>query len=301
MRYLILIILFLPQVCFGQEIKTYAKGLNKLTSGEYDSAIYYFSQVLDYDRSVLIHRGKAYLQKLESFKAMKDFSYALVNATDSTEILYYRSLSFIQLQNFDSAARDIRIGLRMCKEPRAKTSFYYAAGLKELATGHFREAILEFNKTFPTFFENPDLLEKLSFCHLTLSEPSKALEYATKAASLNKSSYSAHYLIGHALTDLRKYYEAIDSFNTAISIIDNAWESYLRRGQCFYMTSDFENARLDLELAIKLNPKDANAYIFMGYMAKLENQKQEACTFWSKAIELGADDLKEEFKRLCGK
>ena len=39
----------------------------------------------------------------------------------------------------------------------------------------------------------------------------------------------------------------------------------------------------------------------MGYMSKLENQKQDACMFWSKAIELGADDLLEEFKRYCDK
>lgn len=301
MKYLKIIIFLSTQLCNGQEVKTYVKGLNALNYGEYDSAIYYFNQVLDYDKSIYKHRGRAYMQKLEPRKAIKDLSFALESHIDSAEVLYYRSLSFTQLQNFDSASSDIRIGLRISKAPPMIASFHYAAGLLELSKGRYKQAINEFNKTSPRYFDHSDFLEKLSYCYTNISEPHEALKYASKATSINESSYLAHYLSGNAFLLLKKYDEAINSLSKALKINGEAWESFTMRGQCFYILSDFENARSDFQNAINLNPKDSNSYVFLGYMAKLENQKLEACKLWSKAIELGADDIVAEFREYCGK
>ncbi len=95
---------------------------------------------------------------------------------------------------------------------------------------------------------------ELAYKELCASNYTKAIEYYTKAISIDPNDAEAYINRGVAYTNLRKYEEAISDYTKAISIDPNDANAYCNRGNVFYLKGDCFNAKKDWEKAIELYP-----------------------------------------------
>ncbi len=73
------------------------------------------------------------------------------------------------------------------------------------------------------------------------------------------------YFRGLANIEYQNYQDAIDNFSKAIELEQNNSEFYLKRGQCYYLISQFENAITDFLYADSINPASASFYLARSY------------------------------------
>ena len=98
----------------------------------------------------------------------------------------------------------------------------------------------------------------------------------------------AYHEQGVDLAGSGKYQQAIVNFNQAIRLDPNNAKYYYNRGIAHGNLDQNQQALEDFDTAIRLNPNYAEAYSNRGfvYMVKLGNKKK-ACYDWKLACELG--------------
>jgi len=78
-------------------------------------------------------------------------------------------------------------------------------------------------------------------------------------------------------------------------------EIYYNRGIVYYDLLDYENAYTDFNNSLKQNYKPADSHYMIGVCLFMTGNTELACEEYKKAIALGDNMAKSEFKKHCGK
>lgn len=121
-----------------------------------------------------------------------------------------------------------------------------------------------------------DLLERIGFGKRTLNDlklsasyfgramsefnPEKRIKHLDKSIELNPFSDRAFDQKGRALDNLKRYEEAIEAYNSAISINLNIGAYFVNRSYSYIRIGDFALALNDANKAIELNPNERMSY-----------------------------------------
>ena len=119
------------------------------------------------------------------------------------------------------------------------------------------------------------------------TDPNQALDYLTKAISLESGIAKFHNNRGLAYNQLGKYQQAIEDFDQAINLDPKNADVYHNRGIAYTRLGKFQEAIEDFNQAVHLDPKDAAAYNNRGVCYHSLSQRENACRDWRKACELG--------------
>ena len=71
---------------------------------------------------------------------------------------------------------------------------------------------------------------------------------------------------------------------------------YLNRGKKFFEESNYDKARVEFKNALQIDPKAAQPYFYLGLIEESKQSWQEAFNLFSKAAELGPEDLQVKVK-----
>jgi len=104
--------------------------------------------------------------------------------------------------------------------------------------------------TADEWFEKSLTLMKGDSGHYT--DPNQALDYLTKAISLESGIAKRYNNRGLAYNQLGKYQQAIEDFNQAINLDPKDAAAYNNRGVCYHNLSQRENACRDWRRACEL-------------------------------------------------
>jgi protein O-mannosyl-transferase len=96
---------------------------------------------------------------------------------------------------------------------------------------------------------------------------------------------------GFILFDQKNYSEAIPYFNKAIEIKPNYVRAHINLINAYGSMNDFNNAKLALDKAIALVPKDYNLLNKKGIFLFSEQNYQEALKFYMAALEIKKDNI----------
>jgi predicted TPR repeat methyltransferase len=133
----------------------------------------------------------------------------------------------------------------------------------------------------PNDYNVPHLLGLLSIQN---KKPEQAIEFLSRAISINPSLHSAHFSLGNIYQAQGKLGEAITSFLRTISLKPDYAEAYNNLGVACKDLGRLDNAlRYYLE-AIVLSPYFVEAHNNLGNLYKDMNKPQEAMACFHKAI-----------------
>jgi len=127
---------------------------------------------------------------------------------------------------------------------------------------------------------NPDIRETyfaLAFVHLERREYAQVLRYLETAVQLYPSFADAYALMGGVKTYMGRPAEAVPLVRTALRLNpEGSYLYYLILGRAYLALGDLEQARVNLEHALKRNPEDLEASVYMAVLHLAAGDKSAA-------------------------
>lgn len=115
--------------------------------------------------------------------------------------------------------------------------------------------------------------------YLLQSKYDSAIVMLDTAIAMMPYSHSMYYERGYAYMQLKKYDLAITNFSHVIEKADYKYVAYLNRGICYFEESQFQNAKVDFESTLALDPDNQTAKQFLSEtesaIAYYNNQKRQ--------------------------
>jgi tetratricopeptide (TPR) repeat protein len=124
----------------------------------------------------------------------------------------------------------------------------------------------------------------LSF--LNQNQARNALDYALSKSSsyVNDSHY--HFLMGRAYQELRLNVESLQHYSESIALDRSNYKSFINRALVKGALGNLRSATLDLNRALKINPRSKDAYLNLGFTLAAQNSPQKAIKAFTKALQL---------------
>jgi adenylate cyclase len=129
---------------------------------------------------------------------------------------------------------------------------------------------------------------------------------ARRAIELDPTLHMAHFTLGDIFRRSNRWKEAIDAYDTATSLNEDAWWSPAHSSWCYTQIGDMQGARRvgleagkRLDRATKFDPEDANAYSMGCFVLGLVGRDQEAVEWANRALELDPGDHLTGYNIAC--
>ena len=115
-----------------------------------------------------------------------------------------------------------------------------------------------------------------------------AKESVSSTTQINESA-KEHWKKGNSLFEASKFQEAVSEYNEAARIDPSYADAYFNRALTERIMHDYDAARKDLEMVIKLQPKSADAPLLIGDIAESRNDLLGARFWYEKSLSNNPD------------
>jgi tetratricopeptide (TPR) repeat protein len=147
---------------------------------------------------------------------------------------------------------------------------------------------------------NPNEVEpqlNIAYIYLLLKKPDQSIAALDKAKEKFPTNPKVFYFYGLSYSDAKQYDKAMRAFADAIAMVDDSTEGLLDSTFYFYYgaacerAGNIETAAEQFRKSIEMNPENAEAYNYLGYMWADKGIKlNEALDYIRKAIEFEPDN-----------
>jgi tetratricopeptide (TPR) repeat protein len=107
--------------------------------------------------------------------------------------------------------------------------------------------------------------------------------------------------LAHLYDKLNNPAKAIQYYSRAISLDQEDYAFYFQRGVVYLKKNDLSLAVADFTSALKLNPESDNAMHNRGVALFKSGKKEQACADWCKAKQFKNEFSMESFEKNCQK
>lgn len=154
-----------------------------------------------------------------------------------------------------------------------------------------RSILLLFALTFAgnaAFGQSAEQLAQQGYEHYESAEYAKAVEFYTKAISLDSLNPDHYYLRGVCKSQLGNNEDAIGDYDLALKMDNSYAEVHYEKGYSYFLLGESEKAVAAFSKAIELNPNYAAAYFNRGSVKCIQGDKEGAKADWEEAKKLGS-------------
>jgi tetratricopeptide (TPR) repeat protein len=313
--------------------KAYNEGIAHLQQGRYELAAVSFTECTDLDStfaSAWLQKGRIFIEWVELEDAMKHFDLALAYNPGMGEAYFYKGyIHFGQ----DTTGLDRTLFDQAISQGFTDPWAYYFRGITRIRDGMDVEAMEDLNtaialrKDFAlAYHERAGLKRRMGDLQGSHFDYQQAIAYQGDFALAYNNMGSVKILMGD-------YKGAIEDYTQALELDPTLFIALNNRGYARYYMEDAEGALLDFNAAItnsdhfanaNLNkasllatqgqlapalslldgileeyPEDALLYLNRGLIRELLGDPEGACTDWTQAKALGAEQA-EEYIKECG-
>ncbi len=120
----------------------------------------------------------------------------------------------------------------------------------------------------------------------------QAIEYFTKALTIDSQHAKAYNNRGVAYGAKKQYNTALENFNQALMLNPDFDEAYNNRGNAYRHMGQNNLALADYDKAIEINPRLEDAYSNRGVIYKIQGQYDAALADYNKALEINPTYIK---------
>lgn len=170
--------------------------------------------------------------------------------------------------------------------------FAFAANKNEIAYNFFTQALKQNPENISAWFRRGELLNAEQAYQ-------EALQDYMQVLYLEPKNYFAMMGIGLSYMGMQQFNMANDWFTNAIKMDGQNAYGYTKRAEARFYAGSTQAASSDIEQAILLDPKFAEAYYWRGAIKISANKKKEACADLQKALQLGYWDAQKLIDDFC--
>lgn len=206
-----------------------------------------------YDANGFCERGRRFYSKGVYFKAIEDFTQAIVLQPRSTHFLCFRGNAFCEMGEFRKALEDFEKSLKI--NPCA--FMYYNIAITLTNLNEYQKAIESYTQAISSCTVNKDKALYYNnraniIANMENKDYDKAIEDYTQAIALDKfpmfySNRAAIYL------NKRQFDLALEDYTQAIKLNPNNPMYFSARSNCYIAYDDLQSALKDVNEAIRLD------------------------------------------------
>lgn len=169
---------------------------------------------------------------------------------------------------------------------------YINLGALYKRTENFDLAIENFEKAYNISSDDIDTLKDLAFCYHRKGDYVKAVRFYDEALVKDPENYSLNYNKAIALHAQEKLSDAIISYEKVLTIKDddviktNLTAALVEYGYKLLDDNKLDEAKINFEKAIRINPKEASSYFGMALAYRVDGEKELAMSYFQKAVDL---------------
>ena len=230
----------------------------------------------------------------ETSKSLPLYQRLLESAPDLPGLRERLAAVYLRTDNREKAAEQLEALSR--SQPTNPLPHYYL-GVFALEAKRYDEAVSAFNKVLLLRPDNEPIYFDLALAHLSHRRPQEALAILDRARAKFRPSFRLEFYTAAALTDLKRYEQAIRHY-TAAEVIAGATDPeeltyifYFQSGVAYERAKRFDDAAVQFEKAVELKPDFGEALNYLGYMwAERGTNLERAYELIKKAVDLEPDN-----------
>jgi len=244
-------------------LKAYEKGIEKLNSSDYKSAIKYFTDAI----SANIDTYGAY---------------------------YYRGLSKRYLGDYRGAIPDYNKAIEL--NPNYTEVYYDRGKIKYHKLDDSNGALIDFNRAIELNPSDADVYVSRAILKSSIDDDEGAMNDYNKAILLKPTEAQTYFSRAMLKFKPEDFHGAIQDLDKAIElkIPDDAsvsmFDAYSLRGNLKYIMKDYEGSIRDFDIALQYEPNDGKVYFERGEARLSLGQNDLAAEDKFMAIKLGYDE-----------
>ena len=152
--------------------------------------------------------------------------------------------------------------------------------------GRFQDAINLYSDLLENKKNDSQLLFLIGTAYIQQGKIEEGIQELKKSISLKPENVFAHSNLGNALKDLKRYDEALVSYDEALRINTNFADIHNNRGSILKNLKKYNEALASYEKALQLNPDHAYTHNNKGNALKDLKRYEEAIASYNKALQL---------------
>ncbi|NMM49170.1 tetratricopeptide repeat protein [Marinigracilibium pacificum] len=245
-----------------ENTEKFSEANSLLKTGDYSESIRIYKELINdsiIDKRIYNNIGVAYLKSGKNDSASVWFQ----NAISLDENYYDAKLNYLQAMLAKAEFKDaVNLSSQMMVNYPDSTVLHLISGIALMQLNEFDQATNEFNAVIDKQPENADANLNLGTIMLYQGDREGAREKALFVISQNASRHEAFNLLGMVLLSYNQNEEAIDAFDNALSIKQNA-NYFNNKAQALLALNQLEKAVEMLEKSKELNSD--NYYLWRNY------------------------------------
>lgn len=171
------------------------------------------------------------------------------------------------------------------KDPTSKDLLNTKANIY-IYQGFFNESLKLLLKCINLYPNNSDTLYNIGVVYHNIGQQNLAIENFELCIKNNPENIDAYINLTRVYIQTYSAISALNTINLAIYKNSYLEVCYHLQAQCYRLINDFENQKKSIELALKINPNNANNHIYLAFIYLWQNKTKEA-----------KECLKEAFKQ----
>ncbi len=177
-------------------------------------------------------------------------------------------------QSQDLALRDVNAGLALDPE---NADMLLAKADMDFAGERYADAKVAYERVLPRVTNNADIHLNLAKIHYQLGDVQQQSASALEALAKGTAKPGdAYLLLGNAFQNQRRYPEAIDNYQRALTADPKNYEIYRSLADLYRVQNRFDDAILISRRALQVFPNDGNIYTDVSWYYSLADRHEEA-------------------------
>ncbi|MCX5718034.1 MAG: tetratricopeptide repeat protein [Nitrospirae bacterium] len=174
-------------------------------------------------------------------------------------------------------------------ENMQKATAHYKLGVSYLNENNVQPAFIEFRKAYELNPEDKEVLNAIGIIYLLKFEDfPKSIDFFQKSVSVDPNFSEAHNNLGFAYEKSRRFNEAIESYNKALSNLTyrSPEKAYYNLGRIYYRTGKYDEAINAHKEALKRMTDFYPSYYGLALCYNAKGRYGDASLAITKAIEI---------------
>jgi len=142
--------------------------------------------------------------------------------------------------------------------------------------GFFNESLKLLLKCINLYPNNSDTLYNIGVVYHNIGQQNLAIENFELCIKNNPENIDAYINLTRIYIQTYSAISALKTINLAICKNTYLEVCYHLQAQCYRLINDFENQKKSIELALKINPNNANNHIYLAFIYLWQNKTKEA-------------------------